>query len=187
MAVRTLQTENNIIFFCSFTCLNWMNLFKILDFYSEIYKWFDKLKEKKCEIIGYVIMPNHMHLLLFIPEFLSINKLIGNGKRFMAYEIVKQLERSKYQKILSSMEAVVTKQEKTRGKKHRVFQPSFDSKPVYEEGFLIQKLDYIHHNPVSGKWNLVDDFTEYQHSSAGFYELGKEGIYPITHYKDILG
>ena len=48
-----------------------------------------------------------------------------------------------------------------------------------------QKLEYIHHNPVKGKWNLVDDFTNYIHSSASFYELGKPGIVQIKHYKDL--
>ena len=48
-----------------------------------------------------------------------------------------------------------------------------------------QKLDYIHHNPVKGKWNLVDDFTNYQHSSTGFYELGSTSPVDILHYKDL--
>jgi hypothetical protein len=30
----------------------------------------------------------------------------------------------------------------------------------------------LHHNPVSGKWNLVNDYTDYEHSSASFYETG---------------
>ena len=48
-----------------------------------------------------------------------------------------------------------------------------------------QKLEYTHHNPVSGKWNLVDDFVNYPHSSAAYYELGKENKY-ITHYKELI-
>ena len=39
-----------------------------------------------------------------------------------------------------------------------------------------QKLEYIHHDPAKGKWKLVDDFTKYPHSSAGFYELGSGGV-----------
>ena len=46
-------------------------------------------------------------------------------------------------------------------------------------------LDYIHHNPVRGKWNLVDDFAEYEHSSAGYYELGKSIVYMPKHYKEL--
>ncbi len=44
----------------------------------------------------------------------------------------------------------------------------------------------MHHNPVSGKWNLVEDFTEYLHSSAKYYETGCQGIYPVVHYMDVL-
>ena len=48
-----------------------------------------------------------------------------------------------------------------------------------------QKLDYIHQNPVSGKWQLVDDYTEYTHSSAGFYGLDEKIKFPVRHYKDL--
>ena len=48
-----------------------------------------------------------------------------------------------------------------------------------------QKLDYIHHNPVSGKWNLVEDFVTYRHSSAQFYECDIQGNFEVTHYKDL--
>ena len=51
---------------------------------------------------------------------------------------------------------------------------------------LEQKLEYIHHNPVSGKWNLVDDFCDYEHSSASFYEGVEQENDIITHYKEIM-
>jgi len=35
-------------------------------------------------------MPNHVHALLYVPEMKkSLNIIIGNAKRFMAYEIIK--------------------------------------------------------------------------------------------------
>jgi hypothetical protein len=54
--------------------------------------------------------------------------------------------------------------------------------------FLQQKLDYIHHNPISGKWNLADTFIDYKHSSAGFYEnnLVHKDV-AIKHYLDLEG
>ncbi|MDQ3682366.1 MAG: hypothetical protein M3352_04735 [Bacteroidota bacterium] len=56
---------------------------------------------------------------------------------------------------------------------HKVFTDSFDAKGIYNEKFFNQKLNYIHFNPVTGKWRLVNDYTEYQHSSALFYETGE--------------
>ena len=41
-------------------------------------------------------MPNHVHAMIsFSKTEKSINRIIGDGKRFMAYEIIKRLERRK--------------------------------------------------------------------------------------------
>lgn len=131
-------------------------------------------------------MPNHFHILIFLPgsEY-SINKIISNCKRFMSYEIVKRLAYSGKQKILSQLHNSVKTNESLKGKKHNVFQPSFDAKSILTEKFLIQKLNYIHFNPVRGKWNLVDDYRNYKYSSAGFYELEDYQGFKITHYLDL--
>ncbi len=36
----------------------------------------------------------------------------------------------------------------------------------------MQKLKLYSSQPVSDKWNLVNDYADYEHSSASFYELG---------------
>ena len=41
--------------------------------------------------------------------------------------------------------------------------------------FILQKLEYLHRNPVSKKWQLVNDFADYEYSSASFLrERNKE-------------
>ena len=91
----------------------------------------------------------------------------------MAYEIIKRLEEAKRQDILDYLSDEVSEREKKKGQLHKVFTDSFDAKGVYNEKFFNQKMNYTHLNPVSGKWQLVNDFTEYGHSSASFYEIGK--------------
>ena len=60
-----------------------------------VYKWFDFLKEKNHYLIGYVIMPNHIHALIaFQNNGTIINTIVSNGKRFMAYELVKRLKQA---------------------------------------------------------------------------------------------
>lgn len=49
----------------------------------------------------------------------------------------------------------------------------------------MQKLDYIHKNPVSKRWQLVEDYTEYKFSSAGFYEKGIVSYDKILHISEI--
>jgi len=186
MVIRTRLNETNAVYFVTITCFNWINLFEITNFYPFIYRWFNFMIAGKKKIIGYVIMPNHMHLLIYIPEDSEeINKVIGEGKRFMAYDMVKALTELNLVKLQDFLHESVFDFEKIRGKKHQVFRPNSDIKLCYDEDIIIQKLDYIHHNPVSGKWNLVDDYIEYPHSSAAFYELGAPGHIRIFHYKDV--
>ncbi|MBX9851320.1 MAG: transposase, partial [Cytophagaceae bacterium] len=90
-----------VVYFCTFTCYNWLPLFELTDFYNEVYKWFDILKSTKIEIIGYVLMPNHVHLLIYYPGVKgNINTVIGTGKRFMAYEIIRRLNAKKEYSLL---------------------------------------------------------------------------------------
>jgi hypothetical protein len=49
-------------------------------------------------------------------------------------------------------------------------------------------LDYIHHNPVKGKWNLVEDYTLYPYSSAGYFipseSLAEDSEVPQSSHSD---
>jgi len=117
----------------------------------------------------------------------NLNKFFSNGKRFMSYEIIDRLTKQANWPVLKTLENAVSEKEKAKGQLHNVFRPSFDAKPCYNERIIIQKLDYMHANQISGKWNLVEVFTDYIHSSAKFYEFNEQGIYPVTHYKEITG
>jgi hypothetical protein len=69
-----------------------------------------------------------------------------------------------------------------KGKKHQVFETSFDSKICLTNDFILQKLKYMHHNPIQSKWNLVENATDYLHSSAKFYETGDHSIFFVQNY-----
>lgn len=85
-----------------------------------------------------MIIPNHLHLLIFVNEKDNINMLLANGKRFLAYEIIKRLELQQQHDTLMQLELAVTDKEKERKKKHRVFEVSSDIKPCYTEKFLLK-------------------------------------------------
>ncbi len=69
---------------------------------------------------------------------------------------------------------------------HKVFQDSFDAKECYSEEFIFQKLNYIHHNPVSKNLQLIKDFTDYVYSIASFYEKGIKKYEKLVHIHDAL-
>ena len=102
----------------------------------------------------------------------------------MAYEIVNRLENSTNNKVLQELSSNLTQREINKGQKHKIFKDSFDAKPIYSDKFLFQKLDYIHGNPIKGKWTLTKDNIGYEHSSASFYEINEVKHFSPKHYKD---
>ncbi len=174
MAIRTRHETTEDTWFVTFTCHNWLSLFELTNSYDLVYKWL-KLIDGKYQIktTGFVIMPNHVHLLLYLGDLnVNLNNIMANAKRFMAYDLVKRLAEQQHTETSSILAEACTDKERAKGQQHKVFEPSFDAKPVFTLDFLYQKLDYAHHNPVTGKWRLCDDFTDYPHSSAAFYDLG---------------
>ncbi len=187
MAIRKQHQITDNTWFITFTCYNWISLFEITNSYDLIYNWL-KLADHKYQIktLAYVIMPNHVHLLLYLEnDKVNLNTIIANAKRFVAYEIIERLRNQNEHDVLNILASACTEKEKAKGQLHKAFQPSFDAKSVYTLDFLYQKLDYIHYNPVRGKWSLCDEFTEYTHSSAAFYELERlNTVVDITDYRD---
>ena len=187
MSVRREIHEYDGIYFITITCSQWLHLFELSNGYEEVYKWFDHLKSMGHFITVYVIMPNHIHVLIAFrnTQGVSINSMIGEGKRFMSYGIVRRLMEKNEEEVLARLTALVNATDRKRGKRHEVFEPSFDWKDCRSNNFIKQKLDYIHANPCRGKWNLVNEETEYIHSSAKYYETGKQGIYLVTKYTEL--
>lgn len=180
MSTKRQIGESSGIYFITITCYEWMPLFEVIDGYDIVYKWFDYLKQLGHYVSGYVIMPNHLHALIaFRHSDKSINSVIGNGKRFMAYEIVKRLKLNGEDNALNKLMEGVSIRDYKRGKLHEVFQPSFDWKECRSRTFIDQKLNYIHDNPCRGKWNLTESPVDYVHSSARFYLTGEQGAYEV--------
>ncbi len=128
-----------------------MHLFEQTRNYDLVYNWFNVLKKGKIEVIGFVIMPNHIHCILYLPESgFNQNKILSNGKRFIAYEIINRLENANDTHTLNVSQNALTEREKKKKQLHKVFKDSFDGKPIFSEKYLMQKLDYMHYNPVTG-------------------------------------
>src|SRR5438045_4152790 len=72
---------------------------------DEIYKFFEILNQNGHQLLGYTIMPNHIRFLLYFKKQKQpLNTMIGSGKLFIGYEVIKRLERQQqhlYSKMLS--------------------------------------------------------------------------------------
>jgi putative transposase len=172
---KTIFIPNNT-YYITFTILGWQKIFTSDEYCRSVYKWFDFAKEKyDNDIRGYVIMPDHIHVLMYITEKsprLSI--LVMNAERFIAYDIVKLLKHDKRQELLEYFNVFA----RTRFRAHhRIFTNGYDSLLIETRKFFLQKLNYIHDNPVRA--GLVKEPEDYRYSSAANYATGK-GYYAIN-------
>jgi len=186
MTVRRTIPETEGVYFITFTCYNWLNLIEESDGFELVYKQFDILLEEGHSIAGYVIMPNHVHFIIVLNgKGETPNKVMSRVKRFLAYDIVHALQRRGKNELLDILAKAVTPHEKLKGKIHAIFQPSFDCKECRTANFVKQKLDYIHNNPCSKKWNLSPTPELYQHSSAGYYYNMKKSRVKLKNYLEL--
>jgi REP element-mobilizing transposase RayT len=186
MPVKQTIPYNSGTFFITFTCHKWLPLIEKVNGYDIIYNWFTHLKNNGHYLNGYVIMPNHVHALIsFTATKQSINTIIGNGKRFMAYEMIKRLQQNKETDLLLQLQNNVEASRKANNKQHEVWELSFDWKECRSREFTMQKLDYMHNNPCVKKWNLCNSPAEYAHSSAKYYITGEQGIYIVSNYLEM--
>ncbi len=182
MAVRKQIPYSSGIFFITFTCARFIPLFALLDCYDIVYTFFDYVKSKGHFVNAFVIMPNHIHVVIsFTKSEKKINHIIGDAKRFMSYQIIKRLKANGNSKMLLQLESFVNRTDRSRGKLHEVFEPSFDWKECDTDSLIEQKLNYIHLNPCVCKPPLAKEPIDYLHSSASFYLGGEKNIYPIEH------
>ena len=156
---------NNLYFFTA-TILNWKHALKEnyrKDFIIESLQFLKK--ENRINIYGYVIMPNHIHLLWENKlEYSNRWKLLTQGSllKYTAANIIASMNASEklYHQVNSS---------------DRDFQ-IWERDPLWIDCFNIevatQKLNYIHQNPCTEKWSLAGAIGEYRYSSASFYETG---------------
>ncbi|EAQ80324.1 REP-associated tyrosine transposase [Blastopirellula marina] len=124
-----------------------------------------QLQSHTAKCAGFVIMPNHVHFLIWLPETGQLSSFLQNWKRLTSFQIRSWYEdhQSHYLKVSGPID--------------RLWTPKYYSVPIYSEVKLVQKLEYIHQNPVRA--GLVDGPVDWKWSSARWYEQGKSVGVPI--------
>jgi Transposase and inactivated derivatives len=109
-----------------------------------------------CNIVAFCIMPNHFHLLVYVPEeSQGLNKLPNQSQQVLA---------RKLGTILSSYSQAINKQEGSVGS---LFQQKTKAKLLENNQQAIICFHYIHQNPL--KANLVNSFSDWPYSSFQEY------------------
>ena len=136
--------------------------------------------QNKIKLFGYVIMPDHIHLIW--QEFFSDNEKERPKAAFMKFtghQIQKRLKKYNSE-IYSTLHVSKT------DRKVNIWQKFPQEKELVTREILEQKLDYIHENPMQPKYKLAQEPPDYRFSSARYYEDGFDEFNILTHYYEVI-
>lgn len=177
---RISTTHQHQLYFWTATINGWKHLLAEDEMKLEIIQSLQWLKVRQLiSVYAYVIMPNHMHLVweLYAP----------NGKESAKGSLLKFTAHCFRQILLDTNPAVLeTYQSSASNKTHEFWQPDSQAFPLYSQSIINQKIDYIHNNPVSGKWQLAPTADAYRFSSASFYQSGVDEFGFLTHIGEVF-
>ncbi|MCH8903200.1 MAG: transposase [Bacteroidetes bacterium] len=167
-------------FFVTTTCYKKLNLLNISNHFNILYDSILFVSKKfKSDIVAYVFMHNHIHLVVFFHEKMSLSEYMRDLKKYTAFMIRRSLTSLKEDEILKAIRY------EDRTQKFKIWQSRFDNVPIEKTKDIENIINYIHQNPV--KRGLVSVAEDYTHSSSRYYELNEpDKSLPLLHYQEIF-
>jgi putative transposase len=169
-----------IVYFYTATILHWKKLLQEEKFKLIVINSLIHLIEKgKLKIYAFVIMPNHIHLIIENIEMNGKEMPYASFMKFTGHEFLRELRKSD-PILLESFKV------DRNSRDYQFWQRGALPIEMFSRKVCEQKLDYIHMNPMQAHWSLVDDPNSYEFSSCSFYEQEDMRYNWLTHYRDIL-
>ncbi len=156
----------NEIYFWTATIHNWEKLLNADEAKNIIIDSLFYLSNSNIiDVFAFVIMPNHIHLIW------RINSL--NGKETAQGSLLKFTAHSFKKKLFQQNDIILNNfKVSAANKQYEFWQRDSLAIHLFTKEVAYQKLDYIHYNPCTERWQLANDPCDYNYSSAKFYELG---------------
>ncbi len=166
--------DQSAIHFITFAVTEWVDIF-IRNQYTDIVldSWRYCQKEKGLLIYAWCIMSNHLHLIASS----STNDLSGtlrDFKKFTSKELIKAIEGNKQESRRDWMLRLFRSagEKNSRNKVYQFWRQDNHPIELYSSTFVVQRINYIHENPVRA--GIVDKAEHYRYSSAKDYFYGKK-------------
>lgn len=150
--------------FLTITVIEWIDIFTKPEYFKVIIDSLNFCQANKgLKIFEFVIMSNHIHLIVKANEGNKLSQIISDFKKHATREILKLLANDNRRYILNLL-----KNSYGRKKDYglQVWQRENYPEVITTEKFYLEKAKYIHYNPV--KKELVKIFENWLYSSAGF-------------------
>jgi REP element-mobilizing transposase RayT len=135
-------------------------------------------RNKGLELYGWCLMTNHLHLIAGGKEGYNLSEILRDFKKYTSKSIVQAISEnpieSRKKWLLNRFEFAGKYDKKITN--FKFWKEGNEAKEIHTTEFLIQKLSYIHDNPVRAE--IVMNPEEYLYSSAKDY-AGEKGLIDV--------
>ena len=180
MAAIRLTKE---LYFTTSTVIDWMDVFTRPTYKHIVIDSLRYCQENKgLEIYAWVLMTNHLHMIVGMSDYksdkASIGDVLRDFKKFTSKGIVKAIVDNQQE---SRKEWLMDRcwfrgANDSKIKNYKFWQDGSYIETIYTYEFLVEKLNYIHNNPV--RQEIVDRPEQYLYSSARNYS-GDKGLLDV--------
>jgi REP element-mobilizing transposase RayT len=153
------------VYFVTYSVVDWLPVFVSEATCRIITDSLNFCREKKCLCTNaFVIMPTHMHAILFDRDFdtVRLQKSITDFRKFTGRSLCDFCETHMPRCFAETFRAA-----STEDRDRRFWQPSRHPEAIESETFWRQKADYLHKNPC--RKGLVTRAADWRFSSAEYY------------------
>lgn len=133
--------------------------------------------EKSIVVYGFVIMPNHIHLIWQIQDGYKRDIIQMRFLKFTAQQF-------KFQLLDTDDDRLSLFLVNAKDRQYQFWERNSLSTDLWSPAVFAQKLDYIHNNPLQQKWQLVNLPEEYKYSSSRFYLTNEDNFGFLKHHNE---
>ena len=164
------------VYFVTFTIVDWLPVFinpEPIDILINSLRYC--ISEKSLRVHAYVIMPNHLHLIVSDQDFDNdrLHKALTEFRKFTGSNLANYIDNH----LTDSLSAII-RNTASNDRSRQVWQPGWHAEALESEKFLAQKTNYIHDNPV--RKGFVHSAQDWLHSSASCWMTGENAEIPVT-------
>lgn len=157
--------------FLTCTVLHWIPVFTRPETVDIILDSFRFLIKDGLKLYSNVILENHLHL---VAQSDDLQRDITRFKSFTARQLIQYLDKNNVRQILEQL--MFYKKAHKADRAYQFWQEGVHAELIQTPEMMMQKIDYIHNNPV--KRGYVDEAVHWRYSSARDY-AGKSGLLEV--------
>ena len=173
-------TKQDAAYFLTMQVVEWVDIFSRKRYRDILCDSLNFCTENKgLQIFSYVIMSNHCHMLANAANG-NLSNVIRDMKKHTCNRIIESVinePESRREWMLDLFQKAAS--EHKRNEHYQFWTHENNAQEIYSPDFTVQKIMYIHNNPVRA--GIVNRPEEYLYSSAKDYagEIGIVKVFPI--------